>query len=310
MLRVKEELVQGRRAFRAAPTGTGKEDEPPPPEGGDGSGTGLQGGGRRLRTLGTPSDPQRLSRPLGAHLRSFSGEFVRRSRRAFGPARVVARIDDADGARPRVVALPGGRVLVVFLDRTLSAHGRSAQTRLKTLVLDARRSVTIRDLGVVGAFAAVGRVFDGALLTYVAGTPRCRRSVCAPRALRATLLDASGPRAGPTVTVNADSSNPTDSDARLARGGVLGAPGPRVGCPADRDDPGVLDAPLRARRSTRLSRLRRARHGERRSRDPPRRWVARCRCGSHGDGRGVRRQGGAPHRRPRRGLAGSVHPER
>jgi hypothetical protein len=127
--------------------------------------------------------------------------------RGFGAARVVARVNDASGANPRLVVLASGRVLVAFDDRALLRPGLlSSQARLKTLVLDAGRPSAVRDLGVVGAFPAIARAGGGAVLAYVSGAPDCRQSVCAPRPVRATLLGAAGQRTGPTVTVATNSS--------------------------------------------------------------------------------------------------------
>jgi hypothetical protein len=101
-----------------------------------------------------------------------------------------------------MVALPSGNVLVAFDDRSLLAPGRlSSQPRLKTVVLVGGRASAVRDLGVMGAYPAIARVGGGAVLVYIAGVPLCKLSVCAPRAVDATLLDAAGRRSGPTVTV-------------------------------------------------------------------------------------------------------------
>ncbi|HEY5196895.1 MAG TPA: hypothetical protein VIJ51_07695 [Solirubrobacteraceae bacterium] len=124
---------------------------------------------------------------------------------AFGTGHVVARLDDADGARPRLVALASGRVLVAFDDRPFTGpHQLSSTVRLKTLVLVAGRASPVRDLGGVGAFPALARVGGRAVLAFVSGTARCHLSVCAARPLLATQLDAAGRRSGPTVTVAGD----------------------------------------------------------------------------------------------------------
>lgn len=123
----------------------------------------------------------------------------------FGAAHVVAKLNNASGARPRMVALPSGHVLVTFTDRPiLRSRILSSHARLKTVQLDHGRPSVVRDLGVEGAYPAVTRAGGRAMLVYVAGAPRCRRYVCAPRAVRATLLDAAGRRSGPTVTVADD----------------------------------------------------------------------------------------------------------
>jgi hypothetical protein len=131
--------------------------------------------------------------------------------RGFGAAHVVARVNDASGAQPRMVVLASGRVLVAFDDRSLLRPSvLSSQPRLKTVVLDAGRPSAVRDLGVAGAFPAIARAGGGAVLVYVAGAPNCKQSVCAPRPVSATLLDAAGRRTGRTVIVATNSSAALD----------------------------------------------------------------------------------------------------
>jgi hypothetical protein len=120
----------------------------------------------------------------------------------FGVGRVIARLNDATGATPRMIVLASGRVLVVFEDHDLLGSGvLSSYDRLKTLVLDRGRASAVRDIGIVGALPAIARAGRGAIISYVAGAPRCKDSVCAPRPVRATLLDATGRRSGPITTV-------------------------------------------------------------------------------------------------------------
>jgi hypothetical protein len=124
---------------------------------------------------------------------------------AFGVGHVVARLNDASGAKPRMIVLPSGRVLVVFEDRSLVRPGElSSSDRLKTLVLDQGRASSVGDIGVVGALPAIAPAGRGAIISYVAGAPHCSTSVCAKRPVQALLLDAAGRRSGPSVTVAQD----------------------------------------------------------------------------------------------------------
>jgi hypothetical protein len=104
-----------------------------------------------------------------------------------------------------MLALPSRRVLVVFDDRSFLRPGLlSAHPHLKTIAIENGHASAVRDLGVEGAYPAIAPAGGGAILVYIAGAARCRRSVCAPRAVRATLLDGAGRRAGTTVTVAHD----------------------------------------------------------------------------------------------------------
>jgi hypothetical protein len=123
----------------------------------------------------------------------------------FGAGHVIARLNDASGASPRMIVLPSGRVLVAFEDRSRLASGQvSSYDRLETLVLDRGRASALRDIGIVGAFPAIAPAGGGAIISYVAGAPRCKDSVCARRPVGATLLDSGGARSGPIVTVAQD----------------------------------------------------------------------------------------------------------
>jgi hypothetical protein len=129
----------------------------------------------------------------------------------FGAAHVVARVNDASGASPRMVALPSGRVLVIFEDRPLRGpHVLSPHAVLETIVLDDGHASAVHDLGVEGAFPGIARAGGGAVVSYVAGAPVCRESVCGARPVRATLLNAAGSRTGPTVTVASDAAAALD----------------------------------------------------------------------------------------------------
>ncbi|HWH12385.1 MAG TPA: hypothetical protein VG165_14750 [Solirubrobacteraceae bacterium] len=171
--------------------------------------------------------------------------------KAFGTGHVVARLNDATGASPRMVVLPSGRVLVVFEDRAFTGPRMlSSSVRLKTIVLDAGRASAAHDLGVVGAFPAIGRVGGGAVVGFVAGTARCTLSVCAARPLRATLLDAAGRRSGPTVTVAGDAAA-TFYPPRVTTTGSLAVfawvrPGHGVGSPPKPFTRAFSTRPLRA----------------------------------------------------------------
>ena len=119
----------------------------------------------------------------------------------FGAPRIVARLNDASGARPRMIVLPSRQVLVVFADR---ASGARSPMRLKTLLITEGRPSVVRDLGAEGSSPAIARSGAGAILAYVAGALRCARGGCVPRPVRATLLDAGGRGTGATVTVSAN----------------------------------------------------------------------------------------------------------